>query len=498
MNNPSNDKYFYDLFVNTNDLIHFANIEGTIEIINPSWINTLGYTEDEIIGWSLYDFVVKEEHEEYRIRRAAAIESGHSGDFQFRVKRKDGEVLLLEGTIRPFYSGNELVHTRGVFKDVTFKIKQSQKREAELSRLTKFFQNAPDAVVVIDEAQRVIEWNLKSERIFGFSRTEALNQFLSELIIPLPYREAHKMGMRHFLTTGEGPVLNTTIEVTAINKNNEEFPISLSISNVKIDEQWFFIAFMEDISDKLEKQKEFVRQQMELIEVKEHDIKNRDFLNVASHELKTPLTALKAFAQLALRGMGTDKQEKTVEYLKKIDETAGKIKELILSLLDISRMQAGKFEVYKRIVNYSEYLQTIVETSQIIYPEHTILFTSDENIDVELDPIRVEQAIMNLINNAVKYSPGSNLIEISIGLANNMVVTNVRDYGVGIQKNNQAKVFEKFYQLEELTKTENSGLGIGLFITSEIIRQHHGSIWLQSNEGRGTTFSFSLPVKEAG
>lgn len=199
MDNPSNDKYFYDLFANTNDLIHFANVEGMIEIINPSWMKTLGYVEEEIIGRSLYDFIAEEDQEMYRTRRSQAISSRLTDDFHVRVKRKDGEILLLEGNIRPFHSGNQLVHTRGVFKDVTFKINQAKKREEQLSRLNKFFQNAPDAVVVIDERQRVIEWNLKAERIFGFSRAEALSQPLSELIIPLPYREAHKRGMRHFL-----------------------------------------------------------------------------------------------------------------------------------------------------------------------------------------------------------------------------------------------------------------------------------------------------------
>ncbi|MEJ7693850.1 PAS domain S-box protein [Daejeonella sp.] len=494
MKNPSTDKYFYDVFVNTNDLIHFANKEGMLEIVNPSWQKTLGYSEDEIIGTSIYDFIDEQDHANYRKRRSDAITEGISDDFQVKVRRKDGKSLLLEGNIRPFYSSNKLVHTRGVFRDVTFKITQIRKREEQLSRLTQFFQKAPDAVVVIDEDQLVVEWNTKSEAVFGFSREEAIKHPLSELIIPLRYREAHRKGMTHFLKTGEGPVLNTTIEVDAINKGNKEFPISLSISNVKIGKQWFFIAFMEDITDKIEKQKEFVRQQIELNDVREGDQRSRDFLNIASHELKTPLTAIKAFAQLALRGVEKDSKEMTTQFLKQINETSDKLNALILSLLDISRIQSGKFEVDKMIVSYNGYLQSIIESSRIIYPNHTILFTSSEKSEVELDPIRLEQAVMNLINNAVKYSPGSDLIEITTRRDNNMVVTDIKDYGIGIPKSNHSKVFEKFFQLEELPKRNNSGLGIGLFITSEIISQHNGLIWVQNNDPRGSTFSFSLPV----
>lgn len=494
MNKPSSDEYFNDLFINTNDLIHFANIDGEIEIINPSWMNTLGYNEPEIIGRSIYDFIVMDDRAIYEKKRSEAISMRSTDDFQVQLQRKDGKVLLLEGNIRPFYLGEQLVHTRGVFRDVTFKITQAKVREEQLSRLTQFFQNAPDAVVVIDEAQLIVEWNIKSERIFGFSREEALHQPLSELIIPLPFREAHKKGMLHFLKTGEGPVLNTTIEVSAINKDGEEFPISLSISNVKIDKRWFFIAFMENISDKIKKQEEYVRQQIELNEVKEDDKRKRDFLNIASHELKTPLTAIKAFAQLGLRGIEKDGKEKTTEYLKKINETSDKLKALILSLLDISRIQSGKFEVNKITVRYSDYLLTIVETSRIIFPTHRIVLTSTENPKVELDPIRVEQAVMNLINNAVKYSPESDLIEIATRVDNQMIVTDIKDYGIGISRSNQSKVFDKFFQLDEVSKTATSGLGIGLFISSEIIKQHNGLMWVQSNDPDGSVFSFSLPI----
>lgn len=495
MNTPSSNPYFEDLFLNTSDLIHFANLDGVIEIVNPAWLSNLGYPLEEVIGSSIYDYVWPDELDNYMNYRKQCINHAILNDIQITFKKRDGQPVILEGHLRAYYSNNNLLHTRGVFRDITLKRKKQLETEEQFLRINNFLKNAPDAVVVINEKQLIVEWNLKAEILFGYSKDEAINQPLSELIIPLPYREMHRRGVEHFLSTGEGPILNRTIEVVAINRNNQEFPISLNISNIKIDHQWFFIAFMEDITERRKQQEELLQQKIELKAVKLEDERNKEFLNIASHELKTPLTSIKAYSQLALRGLGKHPFEQTGKYLNKIDETANKLTKLVTDLLDISKINAGKLKIRKESVKYVSYLEEVIANCQLIFPSHTLLLKNQADVLVDLDPVRIEQVVINLISNAVKYSPDANMVEISTRNTNDTLITSVKDFGIGIKQSDENKVFDKFYQIEELPKNDNSGLGLGLFICSEIIKLHKGAIWLESNEGKGSTFYFALPIE---
>lgn len=495
MNKPSSNLYFEDLFSNTSDLIQFVDMEGNIQDINPSWLKTLGYSLNDVSGKSIYRFLWEDDHENYKKYREECISSNQQVDLRISFKHHNGSKIIVEGHLKPFYQSGNLLHTRGVFKDLRYIEQQERAQKAQFLKISLFLENAPYSVVVINGAQEVIEWNTKAEQTFGFTKKEILNKPLSEFIIPLPFREAHIKGMQHFLSTGQGAVLNKTIEISAINKQNYEFPISLSISNILIDGEWFFISFIEDISQKKKQQEEQINQEIELTKIKQADQRNRDFLNIASHELKTPITSIKALAQLALRGLERNSVNQTADYLRKIDDSSDKLKTLIYDLLDISKIQAGKLIINKELIDYPGFVEQIVNTCQTIYPTHTLKIANSEPALLNIDAIRIEQVLINLISNAVKYSPEAPVIEISSRRKYDMIVTSVKDGGIGIEINKQQKVFDKFYQIDELSKTDNSGLGLGLFISTEIIKQHNGTIWVESNVDKGSTFYFALPAE---
>lgn len=149
-------------------------------------------------------------------------------------------------------------------------------------RIERFFEYAPSAVVVANQQQLVTEWNKKAVDVFGFTKEEAMGHSLDELIIPPQYRKAHRRGMQHFLKTGEGPVLNTTIEISAVHKDGSEFPISLSISNIQVDDEWMFIAFIADISERKQHQEQLKAQHEAL----------REIANIQSHEIRGPVASI--------------------------------------------------------------------------------------------------------------------------------------------------------------------------------------------------------------
>jgi len=366
-------------------------------------------------------------------------------------------------------------------------IKESEKR------LKTFFRSGPDAIIIINENEEIIEWNPQAETIFGYSAEEASGKILSETIIPQQYREAHKNGMFHFLETGVGPLLNKTIEVTALHKEGHEFYINMSVSTVRMQDEWLFIAFLSDITERKKTEEALIHKEAELLQAHLLEEKKNEFLSIASHELKTPLTTLKAFAGIALM-LAEDKCSETVrEYLFKIDQFSNKLNFLINELLDVSRIHAGKLTLNHAEVNTDIFLPEVLDAMQQITQTHKIILEENESATVRMDALRLEQVITNIVNNAVKYSPGKEKIIVNSRKSNNEIIMSFKDFGIGIPNEKINKIFDRFYRAHE-DSNKFSGLGIGLFVSSEIIKQHGGKIWVTSDEDQGSTFYLTLPV----
>ena len=493
MSNLNFDTHFKDLFENTSDLIHFLNIDGEIELVNTSWLKTLGYENQEVSGRSIFDFIHGPCIEEYKSIRNAAIVTKESNELVTTFMTKEGKEVVVEGQISCFNTNDKNAYTRGVFKNITAKKIAEKKLEANEKRLITLFQSGPDAIIVINELQEILDWNPKAEIIFGYAANEVIGRLLSETIIPPQYRKAHINGMAHFLKTGEGPVLNKTIEITALHKKGHEFYINLSISHVKLDGKWLFIAFLSDITDRKKTEQALIHKEAELLQAKLLEEKKDEFISIASHELKTPLTTIKAYAQLAL-DMSKNKYPDGVEKcLFKIDQYAGKLNFLINELLDVSRIHGGKLGLTKSEIEMNPFLAEVLNSMQQITATHKIILEKNETVNVIADSIRLEQVITNIISNAAKYSPGKENIVVNSFKKDNAIVISFTDNGIGIPKEKIDKIFDRFYRVDEAS-THFSGLGIGLFISAEIIKQHGGSIWVESKEGEGSTFYFSLPV----
>ena len=464
------DKHFRDLFENTSDLIHFLTLEGYIELVNPAWLKTLGYELNEVKGKHILDYVHKECIKEYTEKRNEAIQTNTIVEFVTTLNTKSGKEVIVDGQVGPSSNKKDSKFTRGVFKNITAKKLAEKKIEESEKRLKTFFRSGPDAVIVINERQEITEWNPKAEITFGYMVDEVMGKPLSEIIIPFQYRDAHNKGMQHFLKTGEGPVLNKTIEITALHKKGYEFYVSLSISNVKVEGEWLFIAFIADISERKRTEETLIRKEAELLQAKLLEEKKDEFISIASHELKTPLTTIKAYAQLALSLSKGKEHEHFQKYLEKVDQYSTKLNILLNELLDVSRIHAGKLILTQTVVEMHTFLPEVLNSMQHIVQTHKIILETNDTCKVKIDTLRLEQVITNIISNAAKYSPGKDKIIIrSIKEADSIVVS-FTDFGIGIPKEKIEKIFNRFYRVDEASK-DFSGLGIGLFISSEIMKQ---------------------------
>jgi PAS domain S-box-containing protein len=486
------DIHFKDLFENTNDLIHFVRLDGIIYLVNSAWLTTLEYSDDEVLGKSIYDYIAPECVDEYKALRQISINERTFQDIKTVFITRSGKHINLEGQVACTLKNGAPVFTRGVFKNNTYQLKTEKRLNASEGRVETFFNSAPNAVVIINEHDIILDWNPKAEEIFGFKTYEVVGNTLADTIIPERYRKAHLRGMQRFLNSGIGPVLNKTLRVEALRKDGTEFFVNLNISSVKVDNSWLFVAFVSDISESKKLEEELLKKEAELLQTKRLEEKKDEFLSIASHELKTPLTTVKAYTQIGLSVAEKNNLPVLAEYLRKADWHIDKLTYLINELLDISKIQAGKLELTFTRTQFNEYLWDIINSLKHITSQK-LHFTDCAPCYVKIDKVRLEQVITNIVSNASKYSPGQNTIEIRCMCTNKNVTVSVQDYGIGIAEDKLNKIFGRFYRVEEIA-TGFSGLGIGLYIAAEIIKRHDGKIWGKSVLGKGSTFSFTLPV----
>ena len=227
-------------------------------------------------------------------------------------------------------------------------------------------------------------------------------------------------------------------------------------------------------------------------ELQEAGKKKDEFISIASHELKTPLTTIKAYVQLLDRSLS--ETDPTKMYVERALVQVKKLDELIVDLLDLSKIESGKLKFNKSIFSFGVMLTNAVEMIRQTYPEYKIVLKGTANIKLFGDEVRIEQVVVNYLTNAVKYSPDNKEVHIEVALRpDQRVSVRVKDFGIGIGEHDQSSIFSKFYRVEE-SANRFQGLGIGLYICAEILRRHDGDFGVESELGKGSTFYFSIPV----
>jgi PAS domain S-box-containing protein len=223
-----------------------------------------------------------------------------------------------------------------------------------------------------------------------------------------------------------------------------------------------------------------------------------EFLSIASHELRTPVTSIKGYTQLAKMLIKEGDLETSEEYLDIALDQIDRMSRLILELLDVSRIETGRLEIRREAILWAQFVRDVVHRHHTAVSDRRfhVSVPNDANT-VTGDRDRLEQVLGNLLENAVKYSPDGSDITVTVDNRNGTFVTAVCDRGIGIPADELGQVFERFHRGRQVSSTNYGGLGLGLYITKQIIERHGGSIWVESKEGQGTTFYFSLPMADS-
>lgn len=229
-------------------------------------------------------------------------------------------------------------------------------------------------------------------------------------------------------------------------------------------------------------------------EIKELDQQKDYFISLASHELKTPVTSLKGYTQLLQTTYQEHGDSFLINALDVIEKQTVRLNKFIAELLDLSKIKSGNLLFDEEYFELNHFLKEIMEEKRQLNPRHLINFDAGDAAVVYADKERIRQVVANIVNNAVKYSPGSNTIYVKSEIRNDEVVVSIEDHGIGITEVDQGKIFDRFYRAADKSAKTYPGFGIGLYIASEIIKRSNGTISVKSEPGKGSVFYFSLPV----
>ncbi len=219
-----------------------------------------------------------------------------------------------------------------------------------------------------------------------------------------------------------------------------------------------------------------------------------DFMGIVSHELKTPVTSIKAFTQVLQHRFAKAGDERSAVLLGKMDAQINKLTSLIGDLLDVTKIEAGKLQFNEALFSFDGLVDEVVEEMQRTTQKHTIEKVGVTEKMVCGDKDRIGQVIVNLLANAIKYSPSADKIIITSSAENGYVTLYVQDFGVGIPQERQQQIFERFYRVDG--NETIAGIGLGLYISAEIIKRQNGRIWVENTQGEGSTFCFSIPIEK--
>ncbi|MBC7614465.1 MAG: PAS domain S-box protein, partial [Pedobacter sp.] len=366
-----------------------------------------------------------------------------------------------------------------IANEVTHQIEAKKLANEQFRQLAEL---TPEKISSTDAEGNVIYFNQNWLDYTGLSADELKDQGWRKIIHPDDQNQITKH-WKYVLSTGN----DIEIQLRLLDKNGEY--------------KWH-LRRTSTVRDNKGKIVKWITATIEIQKLKEEEQRKGDFVTMLSHELKTPVTSIKGYIQLLLKMVEKEQEIQFPALLKpsliRIDKLVLKLTSLISDMLDLTRIESNRLELKNELINLNGLVMGVVEDIRHTSPKHTINLYHDFSCAVNADMDKLGQVIINFISNAIKYGPASDVIDITIAKAKkNQVAVSVKDYGIGIDKKEHQKIFDRFYRIEGKSEQNFSGFGIGLFIAHSIIERHGGFISINSEKGKGSIFTFTLPIAMA-
>ncbi len=478
--------FFHSVVDDNSDAIIVADPQHKIILWNPAAQMLYGYTKSEALGNRVEDLILRKDERAIWVKKVDSMFSeGTVWQFEEDRIHKDGTVVPVSITLSPVkQEDGQLIAVSGIHHDLKWREQaEAALRESE-ERFRQYVQHAGDALIVYDLNGGIEEVNLHACRSLNYGRDELLSMNVSQ--VDLNYEPAEFREHWENIRSGEA----ITIEGLNRRQDGTTFPVEVRLGALELKGRPHFLALIRDVSDR-KRAEESLRKAAEDAEAANQA--KREFLSNMSHELRSPLNLITGFSDLLMM----ESQEKpVVEIVPKIQASAKHLASLIEDMIDLDRIERGEVNLNPEVVSINEIVTALVESRK---PRLRAGFAIECILDPAgprsfCDMTRVNQVLINLVDNAIHYSPDGGMIRIQTSVQEQEVWVSVQDEGVGLSEEEKGKIFERFFRLKHGKKRRPGGLGIGLNLVRELVRVQGGRIWVTGEKGIGSTFTFSLPL----
>jgi PAS domain S-box-containing protein len=446
---------------------------GLILEVNPFLINMLGRSSEEFVGKSLWELGFLKD---IITDKAKFVELQRNEYLRYEdlpLHTADGRLVNVEFVSQVFEVDNQKI-IQCIIRDITEYKNAENKLKETSDYLNNLIDYANAPIIVWNPDFKITRFNHAFERLTGLTATEVIGGGL-DILFP---GDSHDKSMKHIheATSGERWEI---VEIPIKNKDGTVRILLWNSANIYVPDSKKVIAT--------------IAQGQDITERKKGEQLKDEFIGMVSHELRTPMTVINGSLRTAMsEGISSDDKDYLI---KNAVEGASSLSSILENLLELSRYQAGRLQIHRETVEIPYIAQNVI--AKLKAPDETHKFAVDFPYDlppVEADPVRVERILYNLLENAVKYSPEKSVIKVHAQKKNGMVVTRVEDKGVGMSVEDKGKLFELFERVGDPSKAR--GLGLGLVVCKRLVEAQGGQIWVESQEGQGSSFYFTLPINK--
>jgi len=380
---------------------------------------------------------------------------------------------------------------------------------AAARRFSNLLDAAPDGILEIDADGHIVLINAEAERIFGYDRSELLGRSI-ELLVPEASRSRHAGHCKAYEKCPSTRPMGSGLDLNGRRKDGTAVPVDISLSPLMSDKGLHVTAVIRDITYRKEMEEQLrvthERYTAELTEKnRELQARNREieranrlkseFLASMSHELRTPLHTIIGFSELLIEELEGSLNPKQKRFASYIHRDSKQLLDLINDILDLSRIESGRIELNCEHFDIAECVEEVVASVRPSAESKSLSLESLVNTTAPVfaDRLRFKDILFNLLSNAVKFTPEQGRISLEVAFRDRELLVLVRDNGIGIAEEEQQAIFDKFHQVGSTTKGIREGIGVGLAITKNLVEMHGGTLSVESEVGRGSQFTFTLP-----